>query len=225
MKIQNNQTGNTFLIGLLVLVLIGAGVLMYMRVSDSTGDTDTSQDHTNQEDDAVSTIINKQLTKMYSEPHLGVSFMAPENWNYTATDYSKDNQQPIYEDDASLLAEISINAPFQRTETNDGSGIAGMKISVLESGDRNLAMDFESKYGDAYMREEVSEFGQDNVPKFTPSRSNAFENKYIFYFVEIGNITYKVLGENIDTSSDAQNHFLLHDIIHQTLELSGALEA
>ena len=79
MKIQNNQTGNTFLIGLLVLVLIGAGVLMYMRVSDSTTDTDnnTNTSQTNPSNNTSQEIPDGFVE--YTNEDLGVSFGVPED--------------------------------------------------------------------------------------------------------------------------------------------------
>ena len=79
-KYKLNHTGSILLVSLLALILIGAGVLMYMRVSDSTTDTDnnTNTNQTNPSNNTSQEIPDGFVE--YINEDLGISFSYPGEW-------------------------------------------------------------------------------------------------------------------------------------------------
>ena len=91
-KTEYDQQGSILLVSLLALVLIGAGLLMYMRVSDVTDDTseNISAPEVSIIADEKEFIPAASTTKTYLLPIENMAFDYPENWKlYTKFDQSK----------------------------------------------------------------------------------------------------------------------------------------
>ena len=195
-----NQRGNTFLIGLLVLVLIGAGVLMYMRVSDSTTDTDnnTNTSQTTQEQK------NTRHTNNYFTLEL------PADWSDEKVDMvDADYQQFTYTSGAKMLV-IERNY-FGRTLPYDyhfefkfNSSDEGVAYAAITSSDETLCV-IESSQVD-------SGCGSDNDKlEIIVSQSNIDNEHDLYQFIytnsEPGNVS-----EDIELVRDIVESFQLEAV-------------
>ena len=136
-KLDLNRYGSIFLPVCIASLIIGAGVLMYIRVSDSTTDTDnnTNTSQTNPGTNTTQEIPDNFVE--YTNEDLGISFSYPGEWGELA--------EQTYSGDESI-EEIDSKAPENQAiaATNDYFGVKSFPRVYIQRADESAVLMYEA---------------------------------------------------------------------------------